>query len=491
MLKMNHISKGFPGVKALDDISISVKKGEIHALVGENGAGKSTLMKILSGAYSLDSGEIILDGEKIENTTPAKMIEKGIAVIYQELMLLSHCTVAENIFLNRYPKTKMGKIDYKKMDRNARKVIQELKLDLDTKAIVKDLSVAKRQMVEIAKAMSRNAKVVVLDEPTAVLGDNELEGLFGIVRQLAAEGVTFIYISHRLKEIFEICTNLTIMKDGKFVESGAVEQYTTEMLVSKMVGRDVKDIYPKREKNIGDVILSVKGLTRRGIINNINFDLRRGEIIGIAGLAGAGRSEILRAIIGADPIDEGTIELEGKPVRFRNVKEGILAGLGIVPEERKEEGLMLQQNIIFNMTIPALKQYKNRFGTLKLGQEAKIAKKYIETFQVRPGSAHTITKFMSGGNQQKVVLAKWIAADCKILLVDEPTRGVDVGAKEEIYEILNQLIGEGLSIIMVSSELPELLGTCDRIMVMNEGKQTGLFNVEECSEETLMRFAAN
>ena len=491
MLKMNHISKSFPGVKALDDISISVKRGEIHALVGENGAGKSTLMKILSGAYSLDKGEIIIDGEKIENTTPAKMIEKGIAVIYQELMLLPHRTVAENIFLNRYPKNKMGKIDYKRMEEDTKKVIKELQLDLDPRAVVEDLSVAKRQMVEIAKAMSRNAKIVVLDEPTAVLGDNELEGLFRIVKNLAAEGVTFIYISHRLKEIFELCTSLTIMKDGQLVESGPVQNYTTEILVSRMVGRDVKDIYPKRERKCGNVVLSIRNLTRKGAIENINFDLHKGEILGIAGLAGAGRSEILRAIIGADPIDEGNIELEGKPVKFKNVKEGILAGLGIVPEERKAEGLMLQQNMIFNMTIPALRKYKNKFGTLMLRKEAEITKKYIQMFHIRPGIPDTITSFMSGGNQQKVVLSKWIAADCKILLVDEPTRGVDVGAKEEIYEILNQLIEKGLSIIMVSSELPELLGTCDRIMVMNEGKQTGLFDIEECSEETLMTFATN
>ena len=484
MLKMNHISKSFPGVKALDDISISVEKGEIHALVGENGAGKSTLMKILSGAYSLDSGEILLDGEKIENTSPAKMIERGIAVIYQELMLLPHRTVAENIFLGRYPKTGLGKIDYKKMERDAKAVLDELKLELDARAVVEDLSVAKRQMVEIAK-------IVVLDEPTAVLGDSELEGLFDIVKRLASEGVTFIYISHRLKEIFELCTSLTIMKDGKMVESGPVEQYTTEILVSRMVGRDVKDIYPKRTRNIGEVVLSVKGLTRKGVIENINFDLHKGEILGIAGLAGAGRSEILRAVIGADPIDEGTVELEGRPVKFKNVKEGILAGLGIVPEERKAEGLMLQQNMIFNMTVPALRKYKNRFGRLTPAKEAEVTRKYIETFHIRPGSAHTITNFMSGGNQQKVVLSKWIAADCKILLVDEPTRGVDVGAKEEIYEILNQLIENGLSILMVSSELPELLGTCDRIMVMNEGRQTGLFDIDECSEETLMTFATN
>lgn len=491
MLQMNHITKTFPGVKALDDVSISIGKGEIHALVGENGAGKSTLMKILSGAYSLDAGEVVIDGEHIHDATPAVMIEKGVAVIYQELMLLQHRTVAENIFVNRWPKKGLGKVDYAKMREEALTVIRELKLELDPDDVVGSLSVAKRQMVEIAKAMSRNAKIVVLDEPTAVLADTELQGLFSIVKRLAGEGVTFVYISHRLKEIFELCTSLTIMKDGRVVESGPVGNYTTDKLVNKMVGRNVADIYPKRNSKPGDVILSVKNLTRKGVIERVSFELHRGEILGIAGLAGAGRTEILRAIIGADPIEEGEIMLEGSRVRFKNVKEGIAAGLGIVPEERKTQGLLLQQNVVFNITMPATGAYKSRLGTILPRREAEAARTYVDMFHIRPGSPFTTAKEMSGGNQQKVVLSKWIAANCKILLVDEPTRGVDVGAKEEIYGILNQLIAEGLSIIMVSSELPELLGTCDRIMVMNEGRQTGLLDIGECTEEVLMAYATS
>ena len=350
MLKMNHISKIFPGVKALDDISIEIGQGEIHGLVGENGAGKSTLMKILSGAYTLDEGEILIDGEQISNTSPARMIEKGVAVIYQELMLLPHRTVAENIYLGRLPKNRFGKVDYKKMEKDAEEVLNRLNLQLDPGEVIENLSVARRQMVEIAKAMSRNAKIIVLDEPTAVLSDNELEGLFRIVKELAQKGITFIYISHRLKEIFELCTHLTIMKDGKKVESGKVEDYTTDMLISRMVGRDLTDIYPKREQSPGETVLKVTGLTRKGVFENVSFELRRGEILGIAGLAGAGRTEILRAVIGADPADAGEILLEGKPVRFKNVREAIRAGFGIVPEERKTQGLMLKQDMVYNTT---------------------------------------------------------------------------------------------------------------------------------------------
>ena len=488
MLVMNNISKEFPGVKALDDVSISVKKGEIHALIGENGAGKSTLMKILSGAYVSDSGEVIVDGEKIKNPTPALMIEKGIAVIYQELMLLEHRTVAENIFIGRYPKNRYGMVDYKKMRDEALRISQELQLDLDPDAIVGDLSVAKRQMVEIAKAMSRNAKIIVLDEPTATLGEAELEGLFALVKSLAKKGITFIYISHRLREIFELCTTLTILKDGKKVEIGKVSDYDTDMLVNRMVGRDMSDIYPKKERNIGKEILCVENLTRKGILHDVSFCLRKGEILGIAGLAGAGRTEILRAIIGADPVDGGCVKIKGKNVKFRSPADGIRAKLGIVPEERKTQGLMLKQNVTYNTSIASLKKYMTN-GLINTRKEKQIAKDYVDLFHTRPGKIDVITQNMSGGNQQKVVLSKCLACDCEILLVDEPTRGIDVGAKQEIYNILNNLVKDGMSIVMVSSELPELLGVCDRIMVMNEGHMMAIVDAEEANEELLMSYA--
>jgi len=488
MLKMNHISKEFPGVKALDDVSISVKKGAIHALIGENGAGKSTLMKILSGAYTCDSGEVIVDGEVIKNPSPALMIEKGIAVIYQELMLLDHRTVAENIFIGRYPINKFGFVDYNKMREDTIKISEELSLDLDPDAKVCDLSVAKRQMVEIAKAMSRNAKIIVLDEPTAVLGESELEGLFKLVRELSQKGITFIYISHRLKEIFELCTTLTILKDGKLVENGNVCDYDTDLLVTKMVGRDMSDIYPVKQRNIGGEILHVENLTRKGILHGVSFSLRKGEILGIAGLAGSGRTEILRAIIGADPIDGGCVRINGNVCKFKNPKDGIDAKLGLVPEERKTQGLMLKQNVTYNTSIASLKKFITK-GLINTKKEKNVAKDYVDMFRTRPGSINIVTQNMSGGNQQKVVLSKCLACECEILLVDEPTRGIDVGAKQEIYNILNDLVKDGMSIIMVSSELPELLGMCDRIMVMNEGHLTAIVDAKDADEELLMSYA--
>ena len=489
MLRMNHISKAFPGVKALNDVSLTVENGDIMALVGENGAGKSTLMKILSGAYEMDEGELWIDDEKIENPTPAKMIEKGVAVIYQELMLLPHLSVAENIYNGRYPKNKYGKIDYKKMNADAKAVLDKLHLPVDPEEKVVNLSVARRQMVEIGKALSKDAKIIVLDEPTAVLADSELEGLFNLVRALSKEGISFVYISHRLKEVFELCNKVTILKDGCFVESGPVEDYDTDKLVARMVGRVMTDIYPEREHVIGETVLKVENLNREGVLHDISFELHRGEILGFAGLAGAGRTETLRAIIGADPYEKGEITYFGKKVKFGTIKEAVDAGIGMVPEERKLQGLHLKHNMIFNMTLPKLSKYSDKFGTISPKQEKKVADEYVDLLQIRPFNSEIITTNMSGGNQQKVVLAKWLASDCKVLFVDEPTRGVDVGAKREIYEILNSLLKEGLSILMVSSELPELIGTCDRICVMNGGRITGVLERGEFTEEKIMSYA--
>lgn len=489
MLEMRHISKEFPGVKALTDVSLTVEDGDIMALVGENGAGKSTLMKILSGAYTMDEGEVWIDGEQVTRPSPSKMIEKGIAVIYQELMLLPHFTVAENIYNGRYPTNKYGKIDYKKMNEDAKQVLDKLKLNVDPQEKVIDLSVAKRQMVEIGKALSKNARIIVLDEPTAVLADSELEGLFSLVRNLAKEGVSFVYISHRLKEVFELCNKVTILKDGCFVESGLVENYNNDMLVARMVGRTMADIYPKREHKIGKTVLKLDKLTRRGVLDNVSLELHEGEILGLAGLAGAGRTETLRAIIAADPLDSGTITYQGKETKFKSIKEALDSGIGIVPEERKVEGLQLKQDITFNISIPNLKSFSNKIGKISPKQEREAAEKYVDLLKIRPFDPAVVTKNMSGGNQQKVVIAKWMSADCKVLLVDEPTRGVDVGAKREIYEILNSLLEQGLAILMVSSELPELIGTCDRICVMNSGRIAGELSREEFEEEKIMSYA--
>jgi ribose transport system ATP-binding protein len=486
---MENICKNFPGVKALDGIHIHVKKGDIHGLVGENGAGKSTLIKVLSGAHTCENGDVTIDGELIKYPNPAMMIEKGIAVIYQELMLLEHGTVAENIFLGRQPRNKFGFIDYKKMRDEASSALKGLNLDLDPDAVVEKLSVAKRQMVEISKAMSRNAKLIVLDEPTAVLGENELEGLFKLVRDLSLKGITFIYISHRLKEIFDLCNTVTIMKDGRVVESGRVSQYNINKLIQKMVGREMKDIYPSRANRApGEEILRVNGFSRAGIFKDVAFSVRRGEIFGIAGLAGSGRTEVLRAIIGADPIDSGELFINGKAVLFKSPRNAITKKVGIVPEERKTQGLFLKQNMMFNISLAAIHKF-TRFNLIDLRAEKKNAMEYIKLFQTKPGNPNVLVKSMSGGNQQKVVLSKWLTTECEILLVDEPTRGIDVGTKQEIYNILNQLVEKGMTLIMVSSELPEILGMCNRIMVMCEGQVTGIIDADKADEELLMSYA--
>ncbi len=489
MLKMQGISKSFPGVKALDNVSFSVAKGTFHGLVGENGAGKSTLMKILSGAYSCDEGHVTVDGEEIKNSSPALMLEKGVAVIYQELMLLEHQSVTENILIGNLPRTRAGFIDYAEAKRQAKSALERIGVDLNPDALISDLSVAKRQMVEIAKAMNRHAKIVVLDEPTAVLGDSELQVLFSLVKRLAKEGITFVYISHRLKEIFELCDDLTILKDGKLVESGPVSEYNTDLLVMRMVGREMRDIYPSRKgRQAGDSVLEVKGISRGKAFRDVSFDLKKGEILGVAGLAGAGRTEILRGIIGADKLDSGEVLVRQERVHYKSPANAIADKISIVPEERKTQGLSLKQDMVFNTCIQAPQKF-SRLCFLSPKQEEKNTREYIKMFQTRPGNPFITTRNMSGGNQQKVVLSKCLTSGCEILLVDEPTRGIDVGAKQEIYRILNDLVLEGMAIVMVSSELPELLGMCDRILVMNEGKMTGMVPAMEASEEVLMALA--
>jgi ribose transport system ATP-binding protein len=489
MLKMHNITKNFPGVKALSNIHFEVQQGDIRGLVGENGAGKSTLMKVLSGAYVCEGGELKINNEIIKSPTPAHMIEKGVAVIYQELMLLEHGSVAENIFLGRQPRTRFGFVNYKKMNNDAREVLGTLNLELEPTTIVGKLSVAKRQVVEITKAMSRNAKIIVLDEPTAVLGEADLEGLFTLVRELSAKGITFIYISHRLKEIFDLCKTVTIMKDGKIVESNNVSCYNIDLLVQKMVGREMKDIYPsKSNRKPGKTILEVRNFSKKGCFTDINFEVKRGEIFGIAGLTGAGRTEIFRAIIGADPPDNGHLILNGENLVFKTPKEAIRKKLGIVPEDRKTQGLFLKQDIVFNISSSALQKF-SKFKFINIKAEKKNALDFIKLFQTKPGTPYIIANNMSGGNQQKVVMSKWLTAECEILLVDEPTRGIDVGTKQEIYKILNQLVEEGMTLLIVSSELPEILGMCDRVMVMCEGRKTGIINVSDADEELLMTYA--
>ena len=489
-LKLEHISKSFPGVRALTDVSFTLQAGEIRALVGENGAGKSTLMKILSGAYAADEGRIELFGEHVGHPTPASMIERGVAVIYQELAQAPHLTVAENILMGRLPR-KNRLIDWSEAIRYASAIVARLGFELDPKTRVGDLSVAKRQMVEIAKAIARKARVIVLDEPSAVLAQAEIDQLFVIMRQLARdEGVAFVYISHRLREVFEISDTVTILRDGVVVHDGASSAMTTDSLIKSMVGREVTDIFPPRNAKIGDEVLAAADISTEALLKKVNIQVRRGEIVGLFGLAGAGRTELLRAIYGADPIASGGIRVKGAPVVTGSPRRSIALGLGLVPEDRKTEGLFLIQSVGFNIMSASLARIMRR-GLLALRLEKDIVDGLIDRLGIRTPGAATPAQSLSGGNQQKCVLARLVSAGCEIMLADEPTRGVDVAAKREIYDLLVELAEtRGLAIVMASSELPEILGLCDRVYVMREGEITAQFDARATTEEEVMHFAA-
>ncbi|MDH7602057.1 MAG: sugar ABC transporter ATP-binding protein [Armatimonadota bacterium] len=489
VLEMRGITKTYPGVKALDGVDFEVLPGEVHALVGENGAGKSTLMKILAGADIKDSGRIIIDGKEVHIASPQEAMRLGISIIYQEFNLVPYMSAAENIFLGREPMTAIpGVVDFKRMYAEAERLISELGVRLDVRVPVNQLSVAQQQMVEIAKATSRNARIIAMDEPSATLTEHELENLFALIRRLKADGVSIIYISHRLDEIFRIADRVTVLRDGKLVATKPVAETSREELIRMMVGRELKDTIPKTEVQPGDVVLEVRGLTREGVIRDISFSVRRGEILGIAGLVGAGRTEVARAIFGADPIDSGEILLEGKPVTIRSPKDAIRLGIGLVTEDRKALGLILGMAVRENVTIANLDPL-SRFGFISRRKEQEVANRYVEDLMIRTPSIEQAVQNLSGGTQQKVVLAKWLFTQSKVLIFDEPTRGIDVGAKTEIYQLMNRLAEQGVAIIMISSELPEILGMSDRILVMHEGEIAGELSREEATQEKIMFLA--
>jgi ribose transport system ATP-binding protein len=489
VLEMTGIGKQFPGVVALRDVDLTVRPGEIHALVGENGAGKSTLIKILSGAYRADRGQIRIAGQAVERPSPARMIEQGVAVIYQELMLAPHLSVAENIFLGRLPRRRLGLVDWRRLVADATSLMGRLGFYLDPRARLLELSVAQRQMVEIARALSRNARIVVLDEPSAVLGGAEVARLFAVVRRLAAGGVAFVYISHRIDEVLELCDGVTVLRDGAVVGSQRVAEIDAAALVRMMVGRQLASIYPQRRRQPGEIALSVHGMSRPGILQAIDLEVRRGEILGICGLAGSGRSELLRAIIGADPAQCRKLMLHGRLTRLSGPRAAIRAGVSLLPEDRKTEGCFLPQSLAFNITISRLGGLLRR-GFLSERRERGVVGDLVRRLGIRAPGTGSRMDGLSGGNQQKCLLARSLNARCAILLVDEPTRGVDVAAKCEIYRLLAELADEhGAAVVMVSSELPEILGITDRVIVMREGRVAGRFTTAAASEELLMQFA--
>jgi len=489
VLEMRNVTKRFPGVLALNNVQFSLRPGEVHCLVGENGAGKSTLMKILAGAQPMDSGEIILSEGPVAIHSPHHAQQLGISMIYQEFNLSPYLSVAENIFLGREPR--LGGtpfINWKKMYADAREVLGRIRVDLDVRKPVNECSVAQQQMVEIGKAISFNSKIIVMDEPSATLTEHELRALFDLIRTLRRQGIGLIYISHRLEEIFEIGDRVTVMRDGEYVGTNGVCDVTRDDIIRMMVGRELKDEFPKETFERGAERLRVEGLTRHGAFSNVSFATHCGEIVALTGLVGAGRTEVARAIFGADRIDGGQIHLDGKPVAVRSPQDAIRQGIGLLTEDRKGQGLVLGMTVRENTTLANLRSLV-KFLFVNRREERSVTEKYVRELQIKTPSIEQVVQNLSGGNQQKVVLAKWLFTQSKFLVFDEPTRGIDVGAKVEIYKLMNELVRKGVSILMISSELPEVLGMCDRILVMHEGRLAGELSRKDATQERIMQLA--
>jgi len=484
---MEGISKSFPGVRALDGVSFDVLPGEIHALMGENGAGKSTLMKILAGAYSADEGNILIDEKAVEIDSPQRAYDLGINIIYQEFNLVPQLTVAENIFLGREPNSR-GWLNTSQMKNEAQRTMDSLGASIDVRTRVGKVSVAMQQMVEIGKATSRKSRIIAMDEPSATLTEHELENLYRLIRQLKADGVSVIYISHRMDEVLSICDRVTVLRDGKTVGTKPTNEVTPEELIRMMVGRTLEDSFPKVTAPIGAPILEVSGLTREGVIQDISFEVRAGEVVALAGLVGSGRTEVARCVFGADPYDKGSIKLNGSPLVAHGPKSAIKAGIGLVTEDRKGQGLLLDLTVRENTSLAALSALSQN-GFVKQKEERAAANSYVQSLGVRTPSIEQRVKNLSGGNQQKVVLAKWLLTKSKLLILDEPTRGIDVGAKVEIYQLMNQLAAQGIGILMISSELPEVLGMADRILVMREGRMVGELSRADATQEKIGEMA--
>lgn len=483
ILTLKNITKEFPGVKALDDVTINIERGTIHGLVGENGAGKSTLIKVLAGIYRPNKGEIILDGKPCRFNSPIEARRAGISVVHQEIKLAEPLSVAENMFLGNV-QLKNGLVDWKGMRRRAREIVEDLGMDIDINAQVSSLTVAKKQIVEIMHAINNNSRILIMDEPSAVLTDRELEVMFRIVKQLRDEGITIIYISHRLDEIFGLCSNVSVLRDGRHIDTIPVASVDRQGLINMMVGREMGQEYPKEVGNVGGTILEVKNLSR-GILQDISFEVKSGEVFGISGLVGAGRTELARAILGIDKPESGEVYVRGKKVHYRTFADAIRDGLGLIPEDRKLQGLVQIMSVKRNTTLVNMKRVL-RAGVISSSLEEKLSKEYANKLHVVTPSMETEVQYLSGGNQQKVVIAKWLFQNSEILFLDEPTRGIDVGAKAEIYRLINRMAKEGKTIIMISSEMPELLGMCDRIMVMHEGHKMGELNAAEATQAKIM-----
>ncbi|MFP4499281.1 MAG: sugar ABC transporter ATP-binding protein, partial [Vulcanimicrobiota bacterium] len=489
--EVKNIEKTFPEVKALKGVSFKIKKGEVHALLGENGAGKSTLVKTIAGVQVADpGGEIIYKGERVQFTNPLSAIENGISVIYQEFNLIPYLSVSENIFLGREPKLPWGAIDWNAMHEKTVKLLEPLGLDIPPDMKIEELGVAQKQMVEIAKGISYGAELLFMDEPTAALTEEETKKLFEIIHDLKSKGVSIVYISHHLEEIFEITDTITVMRDGEWIGTKPTREVDMDGLIQMMVGRKLVDLFPRRDVEItNEVLLDVKDIQRGDDFKNVSFKLYKGEILGFAGLMGAGRSEIMRVLFGADKKDKADVELMGKPMIVNNPQDALKAGFALVPEDRKDQGLVLELPVYHNMTLANMNGICKNKMIIDHKKEEDVVDGYIKDLKIKTPSRDQIVKYLSGGNQQKVVVAKWLFIPSYLIVFDEPTRGIDIGAKFEIYKLMNELVAQGIGVILISSDLQEVIGMCDRIAVMSEGKLTKILNKEEFSQETIMKYA--
>lgn len=488
LIELVGITKQFDAIQALRGVDLSLYAGEVHALVGENGAGKSTLVKILAGIYRPDAGVVKIGGEAVDMRSPLQAQARGIAVVQQEPMLFPDLDVAENVFMGRHPRDRFGRVDWKRMYREVDDLLASLDVSLSSHMPVQGLSVAEQQLVEIAKALSLRARVLVLDEPTAALSAHEVDELFAIVKQLRERGVAILFVSHRLEEVFAIADRLSVLRDGTHIMTAPVGEVSTNALITHMVGRELSDLFPKGEAAIGEIVLAVRGLTRPGVFADVSFALHRGEILGFAGLVGAGRTEVARVLFGIDRAERGEISLKGQRVTIRSPRQAMERGIAYVPEDRHQQGLVMTFSIASNITLPILRQI-SRLGLVDPRREQKMAGAYSGRLRVRSTGVEQLVNALSGGNQQKVVLGKWLATDPSVLILDEPTRGIDVGSKAEVHRIISELAASGLAIILISSELPEVLAMADRVVVLHEGRVTGTFTRSEATQERVM-FAA-
>jgi ribose transport system ATP-binding protein len=492
LLRVEGISKEFPGVKALDGVNFELDRGEVLALVGENGAGKSTLMKILSGIYSPDAGRILIEGDEVDVTGPKAAQQLGISIIHQEMNLMPHLTVAQNIFIGREPRTGPWLRDAE-LNRRTKQLLDDLGVHLLPTQNVGNLTVASQQMVEIAKALSfEHTKILIMDEPTSAISISETQVLFRLIRSLRERGVGIVYISHRMEELHQIADRVTVLRDGQYVGTRRMDDVTDDEIIAMMVGREISAAYDDRQDvptGSAEVVLSVRGVSTKNLLRDVSFDLHRGEILGFAGLMGAGRTETARAIIGADPMSAGTVVVNGKELRISGPNVAVKHGIGYLPEDRKRHGLMLEQDVTFNVAMASLSANKTPLGFLREGRARRVADSFIKSLRIKTPSNKTNVKTLSGGNQQKVVIAKWLARNCDVLIFDEPTRGIDVGAKEEIYKLINQLADDGKAVIMISSELPEVLRLSHRIVVMSQGRVTGTLSPDRADQESIMKLA--